>query len=874
MIELREVCKTYKSKKGSSTKALNGVSLTLGEKGMTFILGKSGSGKSTLLNILGGLDKYDSGDMLIFGKSSKEFTQADWDSYRNTYVGFVFQEFNILEDYDVYQNIVLALQLQQKKEDEKEIDELLEKLELTDLKKRKVNELSGGQKQRVAIARALIKNPKIILADEPTGNLDSKTGRQVMELLQEISKEKLVVIVSHDEEYAEKYGDRIITIQDGKVVSDTNSKKEQKDEKNTYETIKSHLPFKESFKLGIGSLRYKKLKLVFTILLTVVTLGFLSCTDTLTDFQLNKAHAKLLAESDEPFILAEKYDFHKIDGMTDYIYRDFPVLATITDEVKKEAEKRIDKKGYEVYKYMVDYEALSPIQLLKAKMEEESPSDDAFYTPARYGFEAEIVLTDNLKDIVKEKIIGRAPEKENEIVISSYVAKLLMSSGVYVYEKVNTDEFQDEHLFLPKTYEEIIDTNYTYYFGKDNKVKIVGIIDYDMDQYEPLVKNEGTRKELQALSSKLGSQTEYVYNKIYANPDFIANLKVPERFDLDTRYNYRYTSDEVEMIQEGMYINPAILSKKITYFDGKNWTTTSSLKKDEVLLNFSQLAMGTDYEKDLESYYQKHQDESYEEVQKRFLANYVSKQDIIGKTLTLSVYSDSDEKTIDSFNVKIVGVIFQDIDKGYDDSDEIVSYNYYNYFSKDLVEQYRASTIQRTALLYPATTEKEFKKLLDAFPFQDSLSAKTSYSFEVYDLYSSISIIRKVTFYIGLVFVLFAICLIANFMFNSISYRKKEIGVLRALGARGRDVAKIFLWEGIVLASISGVIASILLVVVTNALNSAIMREAQLILTPFIVGIRQFIVIWVLVFTVTIIASLLPIQKISRKKPIDAILNK
>jgi len=215
MIELKNVSKTYKSKKGNNTKALDNVTLKFDNAGMTFILGKSGSGKSTLLNIIGGLDKYDSGDMSILGKSSKDFTQADFDSYRNTYIGFVFQEFNILEDYDVYENVILALQLQQKEIDKNKVNILLEKLELKDLKHRKVNELSGGQKQRVAIARALIKNPKVILADEPTGNLDSTTGKQVMDLLKEISKEKLVIIVSHDKESANTYGDRIIEIKDG-----------------------------------------------------------------------------------------------------------------------------------------------------------------------------------------------------------------------------------------------------------------------------------------------------------------------------------------------------------------------------------------------------------------------------------------------------------------------------------------------------------------------------------------------------------------------------------------------------------------------------------------------------------------------------------
>ncbi len=862
MIELKEVCKTYKSKKGKSTQALNGVSLTLGEKGMTFILGKSGSGKSTLLNILGGLDQYDSGEMVILGKSSKDFTQADLDSYRNTYVGFVFQEFNILEDYDVYQNIILALQLQQKNVDEKKMDELLEKLELTDLKKRKVNELSGGQKQRVAIARALIKEPKIILADEPTGNLDSKTGRQVMELLKEIAKEKLVVVVSHDEEYAEKYGDRIIEIKDGKVVSDTLPSQEKKKEENLYQTIKSHLPFKESFKLGIGSLRYKKLKLFFTILLVVATLGFLSCTDTLTSYNLNLAHAKLLSEQGETFVQAQNFHIPKYDGELSYVSRN---LMKMDEDAVSEANRRLSKQGYEVYRYTNDYSFYSPTTLLNIKIPENSYLDQySFYYPTYYDFFADIVVVDYAKDLVEEKLIGREPIEPNEIVISSYLAKLMILNGVYVHESVNTDEFSDEHLFTPKDYEEIVNSFYTYYFGETGEVKIVGIIDYDIKKYEILLEDDKAKEEKANLLEEFKTKVLGTYNKIYVTKDFVSSLNVPTEKRLDQNYNYIFSSPETTFLNDGRYIGPAILEENVTYYDGTKWTTTNSLKKNEVILNLSQL-VDDSYRTDLEAYYSKNPNEDINELQKKFFANYISKLDVIGKTINLKVCYSGEEEAIENFDVKIVGVSTSEVEGG--------SY-YVNYFSEELLEKYQAEPIQRTGLLYVAKTTKEFKTILDAFPYHDILSATTSYSDQFYMIYDAVSVLRKITFYIGLVFTVFAISLIANFMFNSISYRKKEIGVLRALGARSLDVAKIFLWEGIVLATISGVIASILLVVVTNGLNAFIMKETSLILTPFIVGIRQFLVIWILVFSVTMIASLLPIHRIARKKPIDAILNK
>ena len=193
MLEIRDLVKVYKTKGGVDVRALDGVSLAFPERGMVFLLGKSGSGKSTLLNICGGLDTPDSGEIIIKGRSSKDFTQSDFDSYRNTYVGFVFQEYNILNEFSVEDNIALALELQGRGKDRSKVQEILQKVDLAGYTKRKPNTLSGGQKQRVAIARALVKEPEIIMADEPTGALDSATGRQVLDTLKKLSAEKLVV---------------------------------------------------------------------------------------------------------------------------------------------------------------------------------------------------------------------------------------------------------------------------------------------------------------------------------------------------------------------------------------------------------------------------------------------------------------------------------------------------------------------------------------------------------------------------------------------------------------------------------------------------------------------------------------------------------
>ena len=220
MIELNNIRKTYRTSKGMKTKALDDISINFETSGLTFILGTSGSGKSTLLNLIGGLDRCDEGEIKFLNKNINELSLKELCSHRNKYIGFIFQEFNLLEEYNVYDNIVLPLRFQKKYINIKKINKILEILRIDDLKLRKINELSGGQKQRIAIARALVKDPMIILADEPTGNLDDENGIQVMDLLKYISQNKLVIVVSHNKSMALKYADRILKIEKGRIIDD------------------------------------------------------------------------------------------------------------------------------------------------------------------------------------------------------------------------------------------------------------------------------------------------------------------------------------------------------------------------------------------------------------------------------------------------------------------------------------------------------------------------------------------------------------------------------------------------------------------------------------------------------------------------------
>ena len=262
MLQLKQIRKEYKTGDLIQT-ALDGVTLNLRDNEFVAVLGPSGSGKTTLLNIIGGLDRYDSGELIINNISTKRYNDRDWDSYRNHTIGFVFQSYNLIPHQSVLANVELALTISgiSGNDRRERAKAALEKVGLGDQLHKRPNQMSGGQMQRVAIARALVNDPDILLADEPTGALDTDTSMQVMELLKEVAKDRLVVMVTHNPELAEKYATRIVKLRDGRIIDDSDTyeiEKTELKEPQHRNMGKSSMSFKTALSLSFNNLRTKK----------------------------------------------------------------------------------------------------------------------------------------------------------------------------------------------------------------------------------------------------------------------------------------------------------------------------------------------------------------------------------------------------------------------------------------------------------------------------------------------------------------------------------------------------------------------------------------------------------------------------------------
>lgn len=913
MLEIKNLCKTYYPKNGQPVQALKSVSAKFIEKGLVFILGKSGCGKSTLLNCIGGLDKFDSGEIVIKGKSSKEFTGSDFDSYRNTFIGFIFQEYNILSEFNIEKNIALALELQGKKADKKAVDKILEMVDLKEFGKRKTTELSGGQKQRVAIARALIKDPEIIVADEPTGALDSATGIQVFDTLKKLAQEKLVIVVSHDREFAEIYGDRIIEMKDGVIISDETKRKvapksvsddltfigedlihikkghkfsqdekdmiikflesrdtetiisvdDQKNQKfkkvakiddnnhtekftdttdedrvgkvynkKDLKLIKSRLKWKDSFKMGASSLKTKPVRLMFTILLSFIAFTIFGVVDTLSSFNRPEAVWATVEKFENKYvsILREVPSDYGNDVMP-FQESDIALLNEKFPEIK--IKKVVNANVNHGSNYYSNWESN---RLYISNSEITSDTSNVVKAPFISGM---TYLTEqDIQTLGFNVVAGRLPEVAGEVAISKHIFDC--------YKELNTELTEDA---LLTTYKNGYVNNFN--SGSFN-FKIVGIVDdhYDLSKY-----NSVTTEELNkdySLKEKIARELSFGFTNML----YISEVDYEESADRTVRFNslnlYRgedrvgYVGDSFKGI-DAYYASEGGTKENFI----NNYLHVEHLKAGYTLLSGDNFNLG-DNEVILPSYYLQE------------LASGQDLYDIIDAGLTIDVKMGYNEKAPTIFTLNVVGVS--------NSNNPVVSQKT---FDEVVQPQFKGFDYAIAILSSNTEQNRSFIEYCETFNEYNEKFTVQNGATSILDQFGEIiNSVASVVFWVGVGFAVFAALLLMNFISTSISYKKREIGILRALGARSSDVFGIFFNESAVIAMINFVLATIATFVTSFIISDTIISKLGLELVLLSTGIRQVLLILGVSALTAFLASILPVYKIAKKQPIDAMNNR
>ena len=854
MLRLENIKKDYITG-DSKVEALKGITLQFRKSEFVSILGQSGCGKTTLLNIIGGLDRYTSGDLVINGKTTKEFKDKDWDSYRNHSVGFVFQTYNLIPHQTILSNVELALTLSgvSKSDRRKKAIKALEDVGLGEQIHKKPNQLSGGQMQRVAIARALVNDPEIILADEPTGALDTKTSVQIMEILKKISKDRLIIMVTHNPELAEKYSSRIIRILDGKITDDSNPytvENEEKEDRTTKANSKVSMSFFTALSLSLNNLMTKKGRTFLTAfagsigIIGIALILSLSSgmqtyinrveEDTLSSYPITVQDETIDMTSMMTSLMGKEEDTAHEDGKVYSKNTVTDMLSTISTKIQsnnlEEFKKYLDNENSEIRNYTnaIQYSYNLDLNIYKENTNEESEDNFVQVNPsqifsklgmsdmenmmiAETNVWQELLNNPELLQSQYDVLAGKWPENYNEVVLVVDENNEILDYTLYSLGILDQDELEEKYQKIQdgEAVEEEEQKSYTYDELLNTKFKLLLNTDYyekDGDIWIDKSKDDDYIKE------KLEDAEEIeVVGIIRPNEGTVATA-----MSGTIGYTKELTEHVINKINDAEIVKEQKENPDINVFTGIEFPEDTDKRFD-----FSSLT----------------------DEQRMYMAS-LSEEELAE---LMQQYTENASATYEG-NLEKMGVV--DLD-----SPSTISIYPKDFESKDAI----ATSIEN----YNQKQRNDGKE-----------ENVITYTDLVGTMMSSVSTIIDAISYVLIAFVAISL-VVSSIMIGIITYisvleRTKEIGILRSIGASKKDISRVFNAETFIVglgAGILGIVVTLILNIPINMVIKSVTDIGGLSSLPVVGGVALVIISMLL----TVIAGLIPARMASKKDPVEAL---
>ena len=917
MLQLKNIVKSYTV--GELTQvALKGISLNFRENEFVSILGQSGSGKTTMLNIIGGLDRYDSGDLVINGVSTKKYRDADWDAYRNTSIGFVFQSYNLIPHQNVLSNVEMALTLSgvSRKERRKRAVEVLNKVGLQDHIHKKPNQLSGGQMQRVAIARALINNPDILLADEPTGALDTETSIQIMNLLKQISEEKLVIMVTHNPELAEVYSTRIVNLKDGQITSDTNPfdvPEGSVEEKLTKNQKRVSMSFWTSLGLSFANLRTKIGRTILTsfagsigiigiALILALSTGMNQYItrvqkETMTSYPITISSQTIDATSimqlrGQMLGLSSQKETKEYDDKVHTDYQSLKQSDAVTNNLIQnnlaEFKKYLDDPTSEIHQYVGEngiiysynisfgvYAKNPNQQLINTNIELDGGNGNS-NRPRMFNFVNMGVNNESAKNF-SEMVAGTNGQPISSVVTDSYD----MVAGYWPtgYNEVVMVLNENNSIPVQSMYQLGFITKEQYTSAKNQLANKQDGEDFTLS-YEDM---------LQKIFYLVPSSENYVKNEngSYSqikNPEYdtdgLMNKSIPLKvtgiirpkedaknatINTVVAYTNLLTNYVIDRANESAIVQAQKNTPEINVLNGVHFNATTDEEKiqdtKEYLLNLSNDEKVNMYQ--LILYYDgKSQNQETDVDTNSFDMNALSKLSMNPQS---SMSSMLENYLNDSPNTTTLLAIYNDYIGGKSLEKNLASFGAVSYESPSSISIYADSFENKDAI----------GKAIENYNNSVGEDSKISYTDYVALMTSSLTTIINGISYVLIAFVAVSL-IVSSIMIGIITYisvmeRTKEIGILRALGASKKNISQLFNAETFIIGIFSGIIGIGITLLLLIPINNVIQTVSKIEDLSAVLPLESAGVLILISIIITVIGGLIPSRSAAKKDPVEAL---